>query len=181
MELTSITLWGGEVNNLTATPGSFAGCDLCMSCSDLKEWVTSSGVVYQYCTTCWVDISESAEELEVIAQECRDAWFNGPGRLDTCEEPEQKCPALECDACGQNPATEEFWHLDSRTFKLCRPCFTDVDQEDDYGMEFGSVPRPRRTVPSVFCECPLPCDFTSPTQCDLCHGSVAVHTPIQFV
>ena len=185
MATMSITAGGGEVNDLTAAPGSSCACDICGATDELKEWLSdNSGVLYYYCKVCWFDVRDSAEELEAFRAQSADEYENcctdglSAHRCEDCDqsddEPETKRQALECNDCKKKPATVTFTHLDGRNFNLCSYCWQLADHEEDYGAEFGSVPRLRVNGPITFCECPLPCDFISPTRCELCKGVVVV-------
>jgi hypothetical protein len=158
---------------------------MCGAIDDLKEWLSNNtGVLYYYCSGCWFDVRDSAEELEAFRTQsvdgCENCYVDGLSahRCEDCdqpvEEPEAKRQALECNDCKKKPATELFMHLDGRNFNLCSYCWQLADHDEDYGAEFGSVPRPRRNVTVKFCECPLPCDFLSPTRCEFCQGVVVV-------
>lgn len=251
MATMSITAGGGEVKNLTATPGSFAECDSCGATNDLIEWERSDRVgakVYYSCPTCWYHIRDSVDEIALACDDCgatsevktcegangdpyrvcKVCWvemyrrdghteadalelfyredeheYRGPcdecgdeeiahdlelkGHIfhlcDTCFETASvydclKAPAkrqaLECDDCGKKPATNRFNHLDGRSFKLCGYCVQLADHEEDYGADFGSVPRLRINGEAKLCNCPVPCDFLSPTRCELCKGIVVI-------
>ena len=123
------------------------GCDECGSETDLtEEYQTEDGTVRNLC------------------ENCRPEFL----------EPLPKRQALECQDCKKKPASKVFVHLDGRKFKLCEYCWQLADHEDDYGADFGSVPNLRTTGPAKLCECPLPCDFLSPTHCELCKGIVVL-------
>ncbi len=229
MEPLSITAGGGEVNDLTAAPGSsYVCCDMCGANDELKEWISdeqSDAQVYHYCKVCWFDAEESYAEIKLnrcatcsdgeathrylqedgtyveVCEGCfllseeeeqdgcdecgSDTDFTEEYQLEDgeirnlCEncrpeflEPLPKRQALECDACKKNPATHTFLHLDSRKFKLCGGCWAVADHTDDYGADFGSVPRIRLNGKNKFCECPVVCNTMIPTRCDLCDGIV---------
>jgi hypothetical protein len=184
-----ITVGGGA----TATaPESYIVCDSCGADDELKEWVGIDGLTYHSCKPCWFDIQESNEEIHYnrcascFQGDATHRYLQDDGTyLEVCEgcflldeteflEPPPKRQALQCNDCKKNPATETFNHLDGRTFDLCKYCWQLADHEEDYGADFGSVPNLRKSGPAKFCECPLPCDFTISTRCDLCSGVVLV-------
>ena len=168
MATVNITLEGGAGESGTAAPESFSVCcDFCGANDELKEWTAVNGNTYHYCKVCWFDIEDSYGEIQ-------DAIRNIVDESEETEEPSPKRQALQCNDCKKKPATEVFVHLDGRTFDLCTYCWQLADHEEDYGADFGSVPNLRKSGPVKFCECPLPCDFTVSTRCDLCSGVVIV-------
>ena len=228
MATLSITAGGGEVNDLTAAPGSSYACDVCCATDELVEWTNGrTGSVYHYCKVCWFDIQDSYDEIQYNrCATCSDGeathrYLQEDGTyLEVCEgcfllsgddeeggcdecgsetdltedyqtengtvrklcencrpeflEPLPKRQALQCMDCKKKPANKVFVHLDGRKFNLCEYCWSLADHEDDYGVEFGSVPNLRVRGPSSLCSCPVPCDFHSPTRCELCRGIVVV-------
>lgn len=162
MATMNITLGGGAGETGTATPGSFSMCcDFCGANDELKEWNAVNGNTYHYCKVCWFDIEDSHGEIQ-------DAIRHMVGEPEDSEEeneePASKRQALECEDCKNRPATDRFVHLDGRTFDLCSYCFQLADHEEDYGLDFKTH----------LCECPLPCDFVSPTHCELCKGVIVI-------
>jgi len=198
MEPLNITLGGGPIE---ATPGSPLVCDSCGCADELKEWETSTRAnakVYRYCKVCWFDIEDSYDEIQQTAMREEECDYCGLQTTLTCDythrdghtihlcencyqcaddsedfmEPLPKRQELPCEDCAEKPATKTFHHLDGRTFDLCEYCFQLADHEDDYGADFGSTPNLRTSGQATLCECPLPCDFVSPTRCELCKGIV---------
>ena len=198
------TAGGGAAFCGTAAPGSDNACDSCGATDELKEWSSDSGVVYYACKVCWFDLQDSADELRALQLDtaehdggCDDCgsptafttefWHNDGRTFHLCEncyqsadqsedymEPLPKRPELQCEDCQEKPSADMFVHLDGRTFNLCAGCHQNADHEDDYGASFGSVPILRKSGPAKLCECPLPCDFISPTHCELCKGIVVI-------
>jgi hypothetical protein len=144
------------------------------------------GRLYYSCKPCWFDIQDSHEEiLYNRCATCSEGDATHRYRqedgtyLEVCEgcfllDPETEEEESSCDDCKTNPATQTFIHLDGRQFDLCVDCHRWADHEEDYGVDFGSLPNVRLHGKAKFCECPLPCDFTTPTRCDLCKGIVIV-------
>ncbi len=65
-----LTVGGGEVNDLTAAPGSSYDmcCDMCGANDELKEWVNDdlpNATVYHYCKVCWFDVEDSYAEIKL--------------------------------------------------------------------------------------------------------------------
>lgn len=199
MATESITVGGGVGKTETAAPESSLMCDTCGATDELMEWESVNGQTYYYCKVCWFDIQDSYDEIQYnVCGACLggDATHRlrqeDGSYLEVCEgcfmldeiecefsrpeffEPPPKRQALQCNDCKKNPATQKFNHLDGRKFDLCNYCWQLADHEEDYGADFGSVPNLRKSGPAKFCECPLPCDFTISTRCDLCKGILIV-------
>jgi hypothetical protein len=157
----------------TADEIKYNVCGSCELADATHKYTLEDGTVLEVCEGCFLlpeggGCDECGSDTDFTEEyQTEDGEFR-----NLCEN----CrPKEKCDCCKKQPPTETFMHRDSRLFQLCADCFTGADHADDYGADFGSVPRIRKNGREKFCECPITCNTMTTTRCDFCYGIVVTN------
>ncbi len=154
---------------MNATAPVYNACANCHSADATHKYRSDDGTVLEVCEGCfYIDewdgpVCDSCEEMFATHE------HKEQNLCDDCFDARVPCA---CDACGEREATHYFIHLDGRSFDLCGGCWAVADHTDDYGADFGSVPRIRKNGnPDVFfCACACPVSLCGAPRCANCSG-----------
>lgn len=166
-------------------------CDSCGAMNDLTEFEGSNKKVYYACNLCWFNIQDSREELETEDHECLCEDCGMRAATETFNHLDGRSFQL-CSDCFGEADHEDSYGADfgsvprlrvaGRSY-LCECRHPEINEDDRVRcIECSGIVVSKQNL--MYCECPVPCDFLSPTHCELCNGTVVLPTQepvLQFV